>query len=126
MTSITPSRASAGTKLVVPAVVLRVDQLVRARADRGELLLRHHPVGRHLFDFARELLLEPRHAHHEELVEVGGDDREKLDSLVERYRRVLRLGQDARVELEPRELAVDVERGRVERRHRGDRGDRLR
>ena len=109
--------ASAGMSSAFQQLVLRVDELVGARADRGELLVRRQPVGRQLVDLARELLLEAGDAHHEELVEVRGDDREELEPLESGTRRVVCLGEDARVELEPGELAVQVERGRVERRH---------
>ena len=49
-------------------------------------------------------------AHHEELVEVGAGDRQELDALEQRMRRVLRLGEHALVELEPAQLAIDVQR----------------
>ena len=59
-----------------------VDELVGARADGRELLVRHHAVGGDLFDLAGELLLQPGDAHHEELVEVDADDGEELEPLV--------------------------------------------
>src|SRR5262249_54985275 len=51
---------------------------------------------------------------HVELVQVRADDREELDPLQEGHSGVLRLLEDALLELQERELAVDVELGRVE------------
>ena len=56
----------------------------------------------------RDLLLEPGDADLEELVEVAGEDGQEAHPLQQRVALVLRLEQDARVELEPRQLAVDV------------------
>ena len=55
----------------------------------------------------RDLLLETGDAHLEELVEVAREDGQEADALEQRVAGVLRLVEDARVELEPRELAVD-------------------
>jgi hypothetical protein len=51
----------------------------------------------------RELLLQARHADHEELVEVRRDDGEELHPLQQRHRGVGRLVEHALVELKPRE-----------------------
>ena len=56
------------------------------------------------------LLQERRHAHHEELVEVGGDDGQELDALEQGMGLVECLIQDPLVELQPAQLPVDVER----------------
>jgi hypothetical protein len=54
-----------------------------------------------------ELPLEPGHADHEELVEVRAEDGEEFHPLEEGHARVLRLFEDAPVELEPGELPID-------------------
>ena len=64
-------------------------------------------------------VLEVRDAHHEELVEVRLPDRAELDPLEQRNVLVLGQLEDAVVELEPGELAVEVEGGVVERRRFG-------
>ena len=51
-------------------------------------------------------------AHHVELVEVGGRDRQEAQPLQQRMARVLRLLQHAPVEGEPGQLAVDEPLGR--------------
>jgi hypothetical protein len=54
------------------------------------------------------LLLETGHADLEELVEVAGEDREEAHALEQGVALVLGDLEDARVEVEPRKLAVDV------------------
>ena len=55
-------------------------------------------------------LLHGRHAHHEELVEDVGADRQEPAALQQRCGGVLGLGQHAREEVQPAQLAVRVER----------------
>ena len=57
-----------------------------------------------------DLAAQARHADLEELVEVGGEDREELDALEQRVPGVARLVEDAGVELDPRQLAVEDRR----------------
>jgi hypothetical protein len=64
-----------------------------------------------LDDARRRLLLEAGHAHLEELVEVAAEDREELESLEQGSARVERFVQHTAIELEPRELAVQIQRG---------------
>ena len=52
--------------------------------------------------------MNDRHAHHEKLVGVAADNRQKLDAFQQRDRLVLRLRQHAAVEINPTEFAVDV------------------
>ena len=50
---------------------------------------------------------EAGHAHHEEFVEVGGRDRQEAHPLQQRMADVLRFLQNAAVELQPGEFAID-------------------
>ena len=77
-------------------------------ADGGELLGRGAPVGRVLGAAGRHLLHESRHPHLEELVQVGREDGQELGPLEEGVPLVPRLVQDAGIEVEPGQLAVDV------------------
>ena len=80
------------------------------RAARGR-----HPVGPGADrDAGLHLLLQAADADHEELVEVRAEDGEELEPFQQRHGRVLRLFQDAAVELQPAQLAVDVQGGIVE------------
>jgi len=61
------------------------------------------------FGSARDLLLEPRHADHEELIQVGGEDGQELGPLDQRDAvPVPGEIQDAVVELKPGDLAIQV------------------
>ena len=68
------------------------------------------PSGVRSVNPGRHLPLEPGHAHLEELVEVAAVDAEELEALEQRGARVERLVQHAAVELEPAQLAIDVQR----------------
>ena len=105
-------RAELLSQALVPDAVVLVDELVGALGDRGELLIRGHAVGRNLVDLAGELRLQARDADHEELVEVRARRWRRTSGARRAERVVGRLGEDARVELEPGELAVD-EQARV-------------
>ena len=85
--------------------------LEHALRDRLDLRGDAHAVG--ALGLAPRLarVLEVRDAHHEELVQVRLPDRAELDALEQRDALVLGQLQDAVVELEPRELAVEVEAG---------------
>ncbi len=111
-----------GHELGVPEPVGAVDERVDALADGLELLERGEPVGRNLDDGALRLRLQAGDAHHEELVEVREEDAQELEALEERHLGRARLGEDARVELEPRELAVQVVRRVVVEDEGGRRG----
>ncbi len=66
------------------------------------------------------LLEERRDAHHEELVEVRAHDRQELDPLEQGMVREHCLIEHPLIELEPPELAVDIERRVAEVSGRGD------
>ena len=53
------------------------------------------------------MLAQHRHPLHEELVEIGGEDGEELDTLEEGRPLVQRLGQHTPIELEPAQIPVD-------------------
>src|SRR5262249_8926120 len=89
------------------APVLLVAQAPSALRDGGEGLRRGEPVGPGRPVSLADPALEPGHADHEELVEVRADDRQELDPLEERHRRVFGLLEDPAIELEPREPAAD-------------------
>ena len=84
--------------------------------DRREVLGGHAAVVGTADDLRLDLLLDRGDANHEELVEIRSVDRDELQALEQRVARVERLFEHPVVELEPRELAADVERGVVERR----------
>ena len=96
------------------------DQVAHGLGDGVELRLGRHAVGGALDDAGGHLALEPGHPHLVELVEVAAEDAEELEPLEERSAGVERLVQHPAVELQPGELAVDVER-RIPQIQRGRR-----
>ncbi len=104
-------------QLLAEAVAHRPGELVRLPPHLGELLGRGATLGRPVGDAGRHLLPETRHADHEHLVEVGGDDREEAHALEQRVGVVARFLEDAPLKGHERELAVHEEprvgRGRL-------------
>src|ERR1700694_5323324 len=83
------------------------DQLAHTPSDGAELLARCHAVWGALGYAQHHLLLEAADANLEELVEVAAEDGKKLGAFQQRRGRVLGERQDAVVEVEPAELAID-------------------
>ena len=100
---------------VGPAQGLLVEHLPRPRPDERELLFGRQAVGRDVFAVRAHLFLQHGDANHEELVEVGADDGEELDAFEDRVPAIARLVEDPFVEGQPAELAVQIERRRIER-----------
>ena len=105
-----------------PLFLLRGLQPPDGLADARKLLARGHAVVAALGDARPELAAQAGHAHHEELVEVVGRDRQEAKPLEDRMIRIGRLLQNAQVELQPRQLAVDEPRRIVAQIDRGGRG----
>jgi hypothetical protein len=91
-------------------------QLVGLGADGVEGHLRRDASGGRDGEAGRDTALEAGDAHHEELVEVRGEDREEVRPLEERRRGVLAELEHTLVEGEPAELAVDEAASRHVRR----------
>ncbi len=74
--------------------------------DLDQLLGGRQPVLAHLRDAGGDLAVEAGHAHHVELVEVGGGDRQEAQALEQRVAGILRLFQNPPIELQPGQLAI--------------------
>ena len=83
-----------------------LDEVLRPLPDELELLADRQPVGGADGESGLLPALEPGDAHHVELVEVAGEDRQELDALEQRQRLVLRELQHACVEVQPGQLSV--------------------
>src|SRR6266550_2251157 len=81
--------------------------------DRIELFRRRQAVWRALDDSPRHLVLQGPDVDHEELVEVGAEDREEAQPREQRRPRILGQCEDSRIELERGQEIVDelVRRG---------------
>src|SRR5262245_64087028 len=71
-----PVAGELGTELAFPAATLLREHLERALAHDRDLLLGREAVARDALAAAPQLLEQRGDADHEELVEVGADDRE--------------------------------------------------
>ncbi len=100
-------------ELLAQAGIRFGQHLANGLTDAVDLLAGRHAVRAGTDqDPGRHLLLEAAHPDHEELIEIGREDRQKLQALEERHRRIKGLLQDATIELQPAQLPVDIE-GRV-------------
>jgi hypothetical protein len=95
------------SELVAPQVRLHSDEGPDACPDFLEHVLGSPPVGGAHREAGCSLAGEAGDPDHEELVEVRGEDRTELDALEERDVRIGGELEDARVEVEPRELAIE-------------------
>ncbi|MNY35280.1 hypothetical protein D3C86_1696790 [compost metagenome] len=108
---------------VVEDRVLAIDLLVDQLADPRQHLLRLQAVGAGQLAGEGDLLLQAGDADLEELVEVAGENQQELQALEQRGGLVERLLQDTDIELQLRQLAVDVQAAVVQPRYRGRRLD---
>ncbi len=93
---------------VVPEeLAVAAHQVPRLAPDRLEDLARHHPAGRRHGDAGSEASLEAGHPHHEELVEVAGEDRHEPGAFEQRKIPVRGQLEHARVEVQPGQLTVE-------------------
>ena len=102
---------------------MRRDQLVHDALNGVKRFRRAQSVRADIARLAFDLLLDAGDANLEKLVEVRAEDGEEFDPLDQRLRWILRFFQDAPVELEPAQLAIDeiFRRGETVRRRRRDR-----
>jgi hypothetical protein len=98
-------------EILQEALVLLLHELVAALGDGGQDLGRRESVRAAVLVPRVDTTLQPGHPDHEELVEVGAEDRQELDPLQQGHSLVLGLGQDAAVELQPGQLPVDQRLG---------------
>ena len=96
----------AGADVLLPQGGLAGRELLGAAGDLGDDLVGVEPGGAHGGDAGLDAAHEPGHAHHVELVEVGGEDRQEPGPLQQGQVPVLGLLQDALVEVHPGQLAV--------------------
>src|SRR5947208_2672919 len=114
-----------GQQLVAQTGIHRLQESVRAPADGVELLgARLAMPG----DVRGDQVADLPDADHQELVEIVRADAEELHPLEKRHVGILRFTEDAPVELEPTQLAIEERKRTNCRRHArlGRRTDRLR
>ena len=102
-----PSAVSAGATWSRKTSACRWESALGLLPDHLEDLARHLPRGARTASPVGDPALEAGHSHHEELVEVAGEDRQEAGPFEERQVGVLRELEDAPVEAEPGELTVE-------------------
>ena len=98
-------------QFVAPAIVLIFDESVNPGGQLGEHFFGNAAVGARLAVAVLDLLQHAGDANLDELVQVAGGDREKLHALEQRIGRVAGLFENALVELQPGEMAVEEKPG---------------
>ena len=88
--------------------LLAVFQFEHLLADGFELLARAAAIDAGRFDIALQLPFEAGDAHGGELVEIAARNRQETQAFEQRVIAVLAFGEDAAVEAEPAQFAVDV------------------
>ncbi|MNN36124.1 hypothetical protein D3C81_1500040 [compost metagenome] len=101
---------------VVEDGVLTIHLGVHQLADARQGLVRLQTVGTGLFTGEVDLLLQAGDADLEELVEVAGEDQQEFQALEQRVALVQRLLQHPNVELQLRQLAMNVQAAVVQAR----------
>ncbi len=96
-------------QLELQAAALALDVRTVDLTDRLERGPRRAAVLQRRLDARLDLVVQAGHAHHEELVEVLRGDRAELHALEQGHALVLGQLEHARVELQPRQLAVEVQ-----------------
>ena len=95
-----------GPHLVLEHAGMHRHQVVGDHRDLLENLTRFQTGGGAHGQAGRDTALEPGHPDHEELVQVAGEDRQITGALQQRFRVVGGQLQDALVELQPGDLAL--------------------
>ena len=96
---------------IVQYPVLVGHQSVRDLADAFQLFAGAQLIGSHLGRFGDRLLLQAGHPNLEELVQITTRNTQEPQALEQRIAFILGLFEHAPIELEQRQLAVDVELG---------------
>ena len=105
---------------MAPAAQLLQRQFADPGADQRQLLGRGQPVLGRRLDPGAQLPAQAGDAHHEEFVEIIGGNGNEAHPLQQGMRFVRRLQQDAAVELQPGEFAIDETLGRAAQRLAGE------
>ena len=94
-------------QFIVPKRILGRDQLAYDSPDAVECFGRTQSIGADVARLALDLLFDSGDTNLEEFVQVRAENGEKLHSLDQRLRRVLRFFKDAAIKFKPAQLAVD-------------------
>jgi hypothetical protein len=99
-----------GLTKISPTLVRLHQQFLRFTSDRHQLSGWTHPIRTRFHRSRIDLRDQPRHSHHEELIQIRTDNRQELDALQKWIGRVLGFLQNPVLEGKEAQLAVDIER----------------
>jgi hypothetical protein len=88
---------------------LRAYQFHRTLTDAGQHIARRHPVRAGHGIAEGHMMAQDRHLHLEEFIEIGIGDAQETQPLEQRHGWVLRLREHTEIELELRQLAIEIE-----------------
>ena len=91
-----------------PVLLLVRREVGHELVDAVELLGGRQPILARRLDAGDDLGAQARHAHHVELVEIGGGDRQEAQAFEQRMALVLRLFHHPLIEVEPGQLAIEI------------------
>ncbi|MNJ20512.1 hypothetical protein D3C77_148470 [compost metagenome] len=111
---------------IVEDRVLTMDLAVYHFTDPRQRLVRLQAVSAGLLTGKGDLLLQARHTNFEELIQVAGEDQQELQPLQQGIALIQRLFQYADVELQLRQLAVNVQAAVIQAWDSDDRCSRRR
>src|SRR5205085_8227882 len=86
---------------------LLFNHLPDARSHGTECLRRRQAIEAPLDHFAFHLLLDSRHPHFKELIEIGTEDAKKLDPFQQGVLRIQSFFEHPPVEVQPAQLTID-------------------
>jgi hypothetical protein len=89
---------------------LHVQQQTQAVRDHAQLRRGAQPIRRSQVRVGFVLFLQAGHAHHEKFVQIGREDRKKLQAFEQRLRGIERLIKHAAVEFDPAQFAIEQRR----------------
>jgi len=102
-------RRQFGLDRLVEIAPLFLEHGQRAGAQGGKGLCRRPAVRGPAGHASGKLVFQPRDANHEELIEIGAEDRQEFDAFEQRVARVVGFIQDAAIEFEPAQLPIQIE-----------------
>ena len=106
-----------GQQDLVEDRVLAIDMAVHQLTDAGQRLVRLQAIGTGLFTGEGDLLLQARDTNFEKLIQVAGKDQQKFQAFKQRVGLVQRLLQHANIELQLRQLAMNIQAAVIKARH---------
>ena len=112
-------RREQGHQFVAPVLAYFLHQGGQRLTDSSQLLLRRHTIGTQRGNMRLHLVLQPGQAHHNKFIQVGVKNGKKFDTLQQWMAIILRFLEDTPVELNPAQVAIDIQFRPIQLRNLG-------